>query len=135
MVIKMRYLSQEEFDLKMKKIRLSNQQAELRNKLRAERKKFIPVKKMKTSNIVLTFSIVAIVLFTIACLFIQYRIGTEVSSTLITLWFSFWTVEIVALTGIKISKVVKNRDSSPNVDCINEKYEEFVEANDIDSVG
>jgi hypothetical protein len=50
-----------------------------------------------------------IVLFTIACLFIQYKTSVEVSSTLISLWFTFWTVEIVSLAGIKITKVIKER--------------------------
>ena len=50
-----------------------------------------------------------IILFTIACLFVQYKTGSEPSSTLITLWFTFWTVEIVSLAGIKITKVIKER--------------------------
>jgi hypothetical protein len=66
---------------------------------------------MSTSNKVLLSSIAAIVMFTIACLYIQYKTEVEVSSTLITLWYSFWTVEIVALTGIKITKVIKDYDS------------------------
>lgn len=105
----------------MKKIKSENEQIELRAKLRAEKNKAKRFQKerMKTSNIVLISAITAIVLFTIACLFIQYRIGSEVSSTLITLWFSFWTVEIVALTGIKISKVIKNYNSESNVDQTN----------------
>ena len=65
-------------------------------------------KERKTSNVVLVAIIIAIVLFTIACLYIQYATGVEVSSTLTTLWFTFWTVEIVALTGIKIAKVMKS---------------------------
>lgn len=117
----MRHISKEEYSLMMKKIKSDNEQIELRAKLKAEKNKSKKFKKtkMKTSNIVLTASITAIVLFTIACLFIQYRIGTEVSSTLITLWFSFWTVEIVALTGIKISKVIKNYDSDFNIELKN----------------
>lgn len=117
----MRHISKEEYSLMMKKIKSDNEQIELRAKLKAEKNKSKKFKKtkMKTSNIVLTASIIAIVLFTIACLFIQYRIGTEVSSTLITLWFSFWTVEIVALTGIKISKVIKNYDSDFNIELKN----------------
>lgn len=105
----------------MKKIKSDNEQIELRAKLRAEKNKSKKFKKpkMKTSNIVLIASITAVVLFTIACLFIQYRTTVEVSSTLITLWYSFWTVEIVALTGIKISKVIKNYNSESNDNQVN----------------
>lgn len=114
----MRYMSKKEFSLRLKKIQNDNEQIELREKLRAERNKFrrSKINKMNTSNKVLIAAIIAIVLFTIACLYIQYHIGTEVSSTLITLWFSFWTVEIVALTGIKISKVIKTQNSDTNTE-------------------
>lgn len=117
----MRHISKEEYSLMMKKIKSDNEQIELRAKLRAEKNKSKKFKKpkMKTSNIVLIASITAVVLFTIACLFIQYRTAVEVSSTLITLWYSFWTVEIVALTGIKISKVIKNYTSDSNVESNN----------------
>ena len=124
----MGYMSKEEFNLRMNKIKSENEQIELREKLKAERNKFRRSKKnkMKTSNKVLIASIIAIILFTIACLYIQYKIGTEVSSTLITLWFSFWTVEIVALTGIKISKVIKNYKPELNSDQANSGDENSV---------
>lgn len=129
----MKYMSKEEFSLKMKKIQNHNKQIELREKLRAERNKFRRSKlnKMNTSNKVLIAAITAIILFTIACLYIQYHIGTEVSSTLITLWFSFWTVEIAALTGIKISKVIKNQGLNTNV----EQTDSSDNTDDSDAVG
>ena len=106
------HMTKKEFDSRMKKIQLENEQIELRNKLKAEKNKFkhFKISKMNTSNKVLIASILAIVSFTIACLYIQYKTEIEVSSTLITLWYSFWTVEIVALTGIKITKVIKGND-------------------------
>ena len=72
--------------------------------------------KIKVSNRMLIASVIAIIIFTIACLYIQYRTAVEVSSTLITLWFSFWTVEIVALTGIKVTKIFKDYDSTSNME-------------------
>ena len=75
--------------------------------------------------------VLSVVLFTIACLYIQYTTLIEISSTLITLWYSFWTVEIVSLAGIKVSKVFKNYKSEnfiDNIDCLSE------DGND-DSVG
>jgi hypothetical protein len=106
-------MTKKEFDSRMKKIQKINEQIEFKNKLRAEKNKFrrFKISKMNTSNKVLIASILAIVLFTIACLYIQYKTEVEVSGTLITLWYSFWTVEIVALTGIKITKVIKDYDS------------------------
>jgi len=110
----MKYLTDKEFNREMAKIKRKNSQIEMRKMLSDERDKgkSIKLRGMKTSNKVLAASVVAIVLFTIACLFIQYRTSVEVSSTLITLWFSFWTVEIVSLAGIKITKVIKDYNST-----------------------
>lgn len=119
-------MTEEKFLKKMKKIQLRNQKIELKNKLRLEKRKvkrFI-FPKIKTSNKVLMAAIIAVVLFSLACLHIQYQTGFEVSSTLITLWFSFWTVEIVSLAGIKISKVFKDYQSPKDIE-----NEIFVEDN------
>lgn len=113
---KMGYMTEEDFNREMRKIQQENKQIELKNKLRYEkakvRRQIFP--KMTTSNKVLVVAIMAIVLFSIACLYIQCRTSVEVSSTLITLWFSFWTVEIVSLAGIKVSKVFKEHKDATN---------------------
>lgn len=112
----MRYLSKEEFDLKMKKIQSKNKQIELRNKLKAEKNKskLSKFNKIKTSNLVLISAIIAVVGYTAASLYIQHNTGTEVSSTLTERWFRFWTVEIVALAGIKVTKVFRDIFSISN---------------------
>ena len=106
-------MTEEKFQKELEKIQLRNKEIELRNKLKLEKNKYKP--KMSTSNKVLISAILAIVLFTIACLYVQYTTSIEVSSTLITLWFSFWTVEIVSLAGIKISKVFIGKEENDNV--------------------
>ena len=105
----MRYLTEKQFSREMKRIQSRNKQIELRNQLKKERKKarLFSLPKVSTSNKVLITAIVAVLLFSIACLYIQYVTSVEVSSTLITLWYSFWTVEIVSLAGIKVTKVIK----------------------------
>lgn len=67
--------------------------------------------KKKVSNIMLVIIIIAIVAYTIADFWLQYVAGIEVSPTLTTAWFSFWGAEILALAGIKISKVFNGADS------------------------
>ena len=106
----MGYMTDEQFQKKIEKIKLRNYQIELKNELKAEKNKAkrFTFPKMKTSKVVLLTAIMAVILFSIACLYIQYATSVEVSSTLITLWFSFWTVEIVSLAGIKVSKVFKD---------------------------
>ena len=107
-------MTEEKFQKELEKIQEKNEEIKLKNKLKAERNKYR--RKMSTSNKVLIASIMAIVIFTIICLYIQYATSTSVSDTLITLWYSFWTVEILSLAGIKISKVVKNYESSSIVE-------------------
>ncbi len=103
---------------KHKKIQLRNYEVMLKNQLKEEKRKVkrFNFSKMKTSNLVLLSSIIMIVLFTIACLFVQYKTSVEVSGTLITLWFSFWTVEIISLAGIKITKVIKEQRENKGED-------------------
>lgn len=107
-------MTEKRFQKKLEKIQEKNKEIELKNKLKDEKNKYkrFNWSKMSTSNKVLLSSIVAIISFTIICLYIQYATSMEVSSTLITLWFSFWTVEIISLAGIKVSKVFKNSEFS-----------------------
>ena len=72
---------------------------------RRKRKKKQVEKKMTATKKILIAAIIAINLFTIACLAIQYLTQQDVSSTLIEHWFGFWTVEIFSMAGIKISKL------------------------------
>jgi uncharacterized membrane protein (DUF106 family) len=105
-------MTKEEYKNKLEKIKLKNEEIKLKNKLRAEKNKYkrFSLSKMKTSNKVLVVSVFAIILFTVACLYIQYK-GNAISDTLVTSWYAFWTIEIISLAGIKISKVVKNRNA------------------------
>lgn len=61
--------------------------------------------KRKVSNIMLVLICTMIILYTAADFALQYFASVEVSPTLTTAWFAFWTVELVALAAIKTSKV------------------------------
>lgn len=107
-VIKLGYMSKKEFESRMRKIELNNKSKERKEKLKAEKNKFKRSKKVKTSNIVLIAAIIAVISYTAAALYIQKSTNIEVSSTLTEKWFRFWTVEIVALAGIKVTKVFRD---------------------------
>ena len=64
-----------------------------------------PKKKRKVSNIMLVSIVIAIIGYTVASFIIQYHTAVEMSPTLTTAWFSFWSIELISLAGIKISKV------------------------------
>ena len=61
---------------------------------------------MKFSKVIVSLIVLMNAAFTIAVLYVFYRIGTE-PMTLIGAWFGFTTVELWALAGIKKKEVEK----------------------------
>lgn len=78
--------------------------------------------KKKVSNIMLVLICTMIILYTAADFALQYFAQVEVSPTLTTAWFAFWTVELVALAAIKTSKVKHGQENNEtsNKEVINE---------------
>ena len=64
---------------------------------------------MKFSKAIVALVIALNVFFTIAVLFIFYRLGTE-PTALIGAWFGFTTVELWALAGIKKREIEIRND-------------------------
>ena len=64
---------------------------------------------MKFSKAIVALVIALNVFFTVAVLFIFYRVGVE-PTTLIAAWFSFTTVELWALAGIKKREIEMRND-------------------------
>lgn len=62
-------------------------------------------KKRSFADYIVFVSIFMVVTFTIAAFVLQFCGMMEISATLTTCWFGFWTVEIVSLAAIKTSKV------------------------------
>jgi hypothetical protein len=74
--------------------------------------------KKKVSNIMLAIACTMIILYAAANFILQYFTSVEVSPTLTTAWFAFWSSELFMLAGIKISKVLTGRDDDTQVeDC------------------
>jgi hypothetical protein len=80
--------------------------------------------KKKVSNIMLVIVCMMIILYTAANFILQYYTQVEVSPTLTKYWFGFWSAEVIALAGIKISKVIKNKDDEADGSKIKKKNEE-----------
>lgn len=68
-------------------------------------------KKVKTTKIMLAISVFNVLWFTIAAIILQFKMGIELSSTLIVSWYTFWTVEIWTMSGITKKKVEFGQDS------------------------
>ena len=98
-------MTERKFQKRLEKIRQQGERYKQEKMLRDEYDKYLPNrKKRKVSNIMLVVSVFAIVGYVVANFILQLNTGIEVSSTISTLWFAFWTVEIFALAGIKVSK-------------------------------
>ena len=96
------------FNLRMMWIKQRGERYKQEQKIRDAYAKYWPEKKKKkTSSIMLVIIVIAIVGYFLAAYALQKNGGIEISPTLTTCWFSFWGVEIVALAGIRVSKVVK----------------------------
>lgn len=64
-------------------------------------------KKLRKSDYILMASVIAVIAYTIAAIVVQVFTYTELSPTLTEKWYEFWTIEIVTLSGIKITNVIK----------------------------
>ena len=64
---------------------------------------------MKFSKAIVLLVILLNAAFTVAVLFIFYKVGTE-PTTLIGAWFGFTTVELWALAGIKKREIEKQNN-------------------------
>ena len=62
------------------------------------------------ADYIVFLSIFAVTMFTVAAFVLQFLGMMEISATLTTCWFAFWTVEIVALASIKNAKIKKEYD-------------------------
>ena len=106
-------MNADKFKRKMRQIKLEGEQYKRIKELKDSYAEYWPNRtNRKVSNVMLVTIIVAIVSYVIASLWIQYKTGMGIDSTLTTCWFGFWTVEIIALTTIKNNKTKHNSDDS-----------------------
>lgn len=73
-------------------------------------------KKKHFANYIVFLSIFAVTAFTIAAFLLQFNGLMEISTTLTTCWFAFWTVEIVALASIRNKKIKQNYKEKEGTD-------------------
>lgn len=65
-------------------------------------------KKRSMSRVLVPFIVTSIFVFTIAAIWLQYKIGMELSATLIACFFTFMGSELAMLCSIKKTKVKSN---------------------------
>ena len=61
-------------------------------------------KKIQTRKVLLPLIVLMILIYTATAIILQFRTQTEISSTLTTCFFTFWSIEVVTLAGITMKK-------------------------------
>ena len=124
-------MTNKKFERKLKKIiKKGERQKQIKSLEDVYAHYYSDKKKKKISNIMLVTVVIAVIGYVVADFVLQYKIGVEISPTITTCWFAFWTTEVLALTGIKVSKVKHNYDNtysdseSANVETYSESDEE-----------
>lgn len=101
------------FQWKMKRLRKRGERYRREYEFKKAYAKYLPErKKRKVSNMLLLVAVIAIIAYTVANIWVTYTTGTTIDPTLTTCFYAFWTSEIFALMGIKLSKVKSNYDNT-----------------------
>ena len=107
------------FQKKLEKIRKKGERQKARYELEERYAEYYPNKNgKKVSNIMLATIVISIITYTVASFWLAYSTGSSIDSTLTTCFYAFWTVEILSLAGIRISKVRKGNynEEEPPID-------------------
>lgn len=108
------------FRLKLKKIQKRGERWKREYEAKQAYSQYMPErKKRKVSNILLVIVVMAITAYTVANLWITYTTGVAIDSTLTTCFYTFWGSELIALAGIRVSKIIKNSNHDEH-DCIDD---------------
>ena len=104
------------FQMKLKRIKAKGERQKQKYELEEKYSEFYPHKNGKRiSNIMLVVIVFSIVAYTIASFWLAYTTGASIDSTLTTCFYAFWTVEILSLAGIRISKVRKESNDEDSL--------------------
>ena len=108
-------MNAERFKRKLRRIRRKGEMYKKEQEVRNVYAEYWPDRrKRKVSNIMLVIIVVAIMAYTIASFWVQYKTGVAIDATLSTLYYGFWTVELISLTTIKNSKTKYGTDDHDN---------------------
>lgn len=120
-----RYITEEEMNRQIERYERINVMKERKMAVDEVKNRYkVPLFTMENfSNKMVFISAFNIIWFTIACMILQFMGFAEMSSQLIVSWYAFWTVEIIALMSIKVSKVKANASDDDMVDIDLDDYD------------
>ena len=105
-------MTERKFQRRLKKIQKQGERYKKEKELMDAYADYFPEKKRrKTSNIMLVVSVIAIMGYVIASFWLQLMTSIEISPTVTTLYFAFWTSELWALMAIKRNKIKYSQET------------------------
>lgn len=98
-------MTEKQFQRKLKKMQTEGERYKQIKEVTDVYAEYFPEKKeRKTSNIMLVVSVIAVLSYVVAAFWVQLMTGVEISPTVTTLYFAFWTTEIYSMSRIRINK-------------------------------
>lgn len=122
------------FQKRLKRIEKRGERQKAKQEVIQKYAEYYPSNKRKVSNVMLVVVVIAITIYTIASFWLTYVTGVSIDSTLTTCFYAFWTSEVVALMGIKCSKVFKESKYDKLEDGVTDEDEPMYE-NDDENLG
>lgn len=108
-------MNERRFQRKLDRMRMKGERQKAKHAVKSKYEKYYHDRDgAKVSNVMLVVIVIAITVYTIASFLLALVSGINIDSTLTTCFYSFWTIEIISLAGIKISKVKKEKDKPKN---------------------
>ena len=93
------------FQKKLEKMRIKGERQKAKHELEEQYAEYYPHKTgKKVSNVMLVVVVVMILAYTAANFWLAFASGASMDSTLTTCFYAFWSCEVLALAGIRISK-------------------------------
>lgn len=122
------------FQKRLKRIEKRGERQKAKQEVIQKCAEYYPSNKRKVSNVMLVVVVIAITIYTVASFWLTYVTGVSIDSTLTTCFYAFWTSEVVALMGIKCSKVFKESKYGKFEDGVTDEDEPMCE-NDDENLG
>lgn len=98
-------MTEKQFQRKLKKMQKEGERYKQIKEVSDAYAGYFPAKKeRKVSNIMLVVSVIAVLGYVVAAFWVQLMTGAEISPTVTTLYFAFWTTEIFSIASIKRNK-------------------------------
>lgn len=122
------------FQKRLKRIEKRGERQKAKQEVIQKYAEYYSSSKRKVSNVMLVVVVIAIIIYTVASFWLTYVTGVSIDSTLTTCFYAFWTSEVVALMGIKCSKVFKESKYGKFEDGVTDEDEPMCE-NDDENLG